>query len=70
MSHRRAVLGVGAFVLTFAALAATALVIERIEPAAAPVPESVPACVVGAVTGLPERIGGRVAGTPATGGCD
>ncbi|MEV4134192.1 hypothetical protein AB0J72_18725 [Dactylosporangium sp. NPDC049742] len=37
VSHRRAVLGVGAFVLTFAALAVTALVIERIGPAPAPV---------------------------------
>ncbi|MEV4514234.1 hypothetical protein AB0K00_35400 [Dactylosporangium sp. NPDC049525] len=38
MSHRRVALAVGAFALTFAALAVTALVIERIEPAAAPAP--------------------------------
>jgi hypothetical protein len=38
MSHRRVMLGVCAFALTFAALGGTALVIERIEPPAAPAP--------------------------------
>ncbi|GAA3216571.1 hypothetical protein ACFO1B_15390 [Dactylosporangium siamense] len=38
MSQRRAVLAVGAFALTFAVLAVTALVIERIEPVAPSAP--------------------------------
>jgi hypothetical protein len=38
MSHRRAVVAVCAFASAFAVLAVTALVIERIEPVAAPTP--------------------------------